>query len=178
MDSALICLAGPFSDDRSLVDPSGQLVQGGADRGSQDVGGFGVRERGEGADGLDAEPVQLLLGNRADPPQSAHRQAVQQHPFLVAAHYADAVGLGQPRGDLGDLLSRPGANGCDQPGHVTNLGPQRLAIGRHVRRAGADELGRLTEGLVEGQLLQHGHDFSNRVQHATARHAVDHPAGR
>jgi hypothetical protein len=67
--------------------------------------------------------VQLLLGYRADTPQPPHRKALQQNAFLVAAHHADAVGLGQTRGDLGDLLTRSGADGGDKPGLVADFGP-------------------------------------------------------
>ena len=127
-------LGRPVLGDRPVVDATGQPVQRGPDRAAEDVGGLGVRQRGERADGLDAEPVQLLLGDRADPPQPAHRQAVQQRPLLVAAHHPDAVGLGQPGGDLGDLLSRPGADRGDQSGLVADLGPQLLAEPRRPPR--------------------------------------------
>ena len=79
------------------------------------------------ADGVDAEPVQLLLGDRADAPQPAHRQPVEQRALLVPAHHPDAVGLGQPRGDLGDLLARAGADRGHQAGLVAHPGPQVLA---------------------------------------------------
>jgi hypothetical protein len=41
-------------------------VQRGPDSAAEDVGGFRVGQGGEGADGVDAEPVQLVLGDGAD----------------------------------------------------------------------------------------------------------------
>ena len=139
VDSALICLAGAFSATGRSSMPRASWCSAGPTVAAEDVGGLGVGQRGERADGLDAEPVQLLLGDRADAPQPAHRQPVEQHAFLVAAHHPDAVGFGQPRGDLGDLLARSGADGGDQPGHLADLGPQASAerldvLGRWRRR--------------------------------------------
>ena len=134
VDSALICLAGAFSATGRSSMPRASWCSDGPDRGAEDVGGLGVGQGGERTDGVDAEPVQLLLGHRADAPQPPHRKPVQQHAFLVAAHHPDAVGLGQPRGDLGDLLARSGPDGGDQPGLVANLGPQVLAERLDVAR--------------------------------------------
>ena len=87
-------------------------------------------QRGQRADGVDAQPVQPLLGHRADPPQPAHRQPGEQRALLVATDDADAVGFGQPRRDLGDLLARAGADRGDQPGLAADprrAGPRRTA---------------------------------------------------
>ena len=145
---------------------------------AEDVGGLGVAQCGERPDGVDAEPVQLLLGDRPDAPQPAHRQRVEQHPLLAAGHHPDAVGFGQVRGDLGDLLARSGADGGDQSRFVENLGLQRPAerfdvVGRCTR-----EFGGFAEGLVERKLLQDGHEAAHGVEHAAAGHAVDDAARR
>jgi hypothetical protein len=59
--------------DRAIVDAPGQLVQGRPDGTAEDVGDLGIGECSERSDGLDAQPMQLLLGDRSDPPQPAHR---------------------------------------------------------------------------------------------------------
>ena len=105
-------------------------------------------------------------------------QPVQQHAFLVAAHHPDAVGFGQPRSDLGDLLAGPGADGCDQPGHLANLGTQLLAEGFHVLGGRPLEFDGFTEGLVEGQLFEDRDSRADRVEHPAAGHAVDDAARR
>ena len=145
---------------------------------AQDVGGFGVGERRELADGFDAEPVQFLLGDRSDAPQPPHRQPVEQRAFLVAADHPDAVGLGQAGGDLGDLLARAGADGRDETGLVAHRGPQVLAEQFHVFGCGAGEFGRLAERLVERELFEHGHHGAHGVEDPSAGHAVDHAARR
>ena len=78
VDSALICLARGVLRDRAgrrCRGPAGAAP--GPTVAPEDVGGFGVGQRGEGADGFDAEPVQLLLGDRADAPQPPHRKPVR-----------------------------------------------------------------------------------------------------
>ena len=62
---------------RAVVDPAGQPVQRGPDRRTQDVGRLGFAQRGQLPDRLDAQPMQLLLGDRADPPQLADGEAVE-----------------------------------------------------------------------------------------------------
>ncbi len=162
--------------DRPVVDALGQPVQRRADGRAEDVGGLAVRQRGESSDGVDAESVQLLLGDRADAPQSPHRKGVEQHPLLVAAHHPDAVGFGQVGGDLGDLLARSGADGGDQARLVENLGLQCRAEGLDVVGRRADQFGRFAERLVERQLFEHGHQGADGAEHAAAGHAVHHAA--
>ena len=76
VDSALICLAGAFSATGRSSMPRASWCSAGPTVRAEDVGGLGVGQRGERADGFDAEPVQLLLGDRADPPQPPNRQTV------------------------------------------------------------------------------------------------------
>ena len=68
--------------DGAVVDTAGQPVQRRPDGGAQDVGDLGVGQRGQLPDRLDAEPMQLLLGDRADAPQPPHRQPAEQQLFL------------------------------------------------------------------------------------------------
>jgi hypothetical protein len=88
-------LGGRILGDRTVVDALGQPVQSCADGAAQDVGGFGVAQRGECADGVDTEAVQLLLGDRSDTPQPTHGQRVEQCAFLDAGHHPDPVGFGE-----------------------------------------------------------------------------------
>ncbi|GAB4981577.1 hypothetical protein MAHJHV61_05020 [Mycobacterium avium subsp. hominissuis] len=168
---------GAFGDG-PVVDAAGQPVQRGADGGAQDVGGLGVGQRGQLADGLDAQPMQLLLGDRPDPPQPAHRQPAEQLAFLGAAHHPDPVRFGQAGGDLGDLLARARAHRGDQPGLLTNPSAQLFAERLDVLSRRAGELGRLAEPLVEGQLLDDGHHGADGVEDPPAGHAIDHAARR
>ena len=176
VDSALICLAGAFSATGRSSMPRASWCSAGPTVGPRMLAASASDNAAKRADGFDAEPVQLLLGDRADAPQPPHRKALQQYAFLVATHHADAVGLGQARGDLGDLLSGSGADGGDQPGLVADFGPQVLAecLDSLGRRPG--ELGRFAEGFVEGELFKDGHDASDGVEHSAAGHAVHHAA--
>ena len=171
-------LGGRILGDRPLIDAAGQPVQGRADGAAEDVGGLGVAQCGERPDGVDAEPVQLLLGDRPDAPQPAHRQPVEQHPLLGAGHHPDAVGFGQVRGDLGDLLARSGPDGGDQSRFIEHLRLQRPAERFDVVSRRTREFDGFAEGLVERKLLQDGHKGAHGVEHAAARHAVDDAARR
>ncbi len=132
VDSALICLAGAFSATGRSSMPLASRCSAGPTVAPRMLAASASRQRGEGADGLDAEPVQLLLGDGPDAPQPPHRQPVEQHALLVPAHDPDAVGFGQVGGDLGDLLARSGADGGDQPRLVADL--RASAPGRRPRR--------------------------------------------
>ena len=90
---------------RPVVVAAGQPMQRRADADAEDIGGLGVTQGGQLADRVDAQPVQLLLGNRSDAPQPAHREACQQDLFLIAPDHPDPVGFCQSGGDLGDLLA-------------------------------------------------------------------------
>lgn len=81
---------------RPVVDAAGQPVQRRPDRAAEHVGDFGIAERRQRPDGLDTQPVQLLLGDGPDPPQPAHRQGFQERPLLFPTDDAHPVGLGQP----------------------------------------------------------------------------------
>lgn len=162
--------------DGAVVDAAGQPVQRRPDRRAQDVGRLGVAQRGQLADGLDAEAMQLLLGDRTDPPQAAHRQPAEQRPFFVAADDADPVGLGQTGGDLGDLFARARADRGDQPGLVADPSAQVLAEGFDVGGGRAGQLRGFAESLVEGELLDDGDDGADGVEHPSAGHPVHHAA--
>ncbi len=144
---------GPL-DHRPVVDAAGQPVQGRPDGRAQDAGRLGVAQRGELPDGVDAQAVQLLLGDRSDAPQPAHRKGVQQRTFLVAPDHPQPVGLGQLRGDLGDLLARSRPDGGHQPGLLVHPAAQSGAELLDLLDTGTDEFGGLTEGFVERQLLE------------------------
>ena len=61
-------LGGGVLGDGPVVDALGEPMQRRADGRAEDVGGFGVGQGGERSDGVDAEPMQLLLGDGPDAP--------------------------------------------------------------------------------------------------------------
>ena len=168
---------GAFGDG-AVIDAAGQPVQRGPDGRAQDVGRLGVGQRGQLADRLDAESMQLLLGDRADAPQPPHRQAAEQQLFFGAPNHPDPVGFGQAGSDLGDLLARARAHRGDQAGLVAHPPPQALAEHLDVRGRRPGKLRRFAEGLVEGQLLDDGNQAAHGVEDPAAGHPVDHTARR
>ena len=162
----------------TVVDTAGQSVQRGADRRTEDVGHFGVGQGRELAHRFHPEAVQLLLGHRADAPQPAHRQPLEQWAFLGKADHPDPVGFGQSRGDLGDLLARSGAHRGHQPGLGAHQSAQVGAEALDLGRIGAGQFHRLAECLVERKLFQHRQNRPNGIQYPPAGHPVDDTARR
>ncbi len=178
VDSTLICLASARSATGRSSMPRASWCSAGPIVAPRIVGYLGVGQRRQLPDRLDAEPMQLLLGHRPNPPEPAHRQRVEQQTFLGARHHPNAVGFGQTGGDLGDLLTRSGADRGGQPRLLAHLSPQRLAEPFDVARVGAGQLRGFAERLVEGQLLNDGQQAAHRLEHPPAGYPVHHHARR
>ena len=177
MDSALICLAGEFSATGRSSMPRASRCSAGPTVGPRMLATSASDSAAKRTDGLDTQPVQLLLGHRPDTPEPAHRQPVEQNAFLVAGDHADAVGLGESRGDLGDLLARSGTDGGDQPGlsrtsarSLAERARPRCARRRRARRVRRTP--RRTTAVRAPEPRAHG------LENPAAGHPVDHTARR
>ena len=112
----------------------------------------GFAQLGDVGDRLDAVRVQLLGGLRADAPQPAHRQRMQERQLAVGRHQQQAVGLGLLAGHLGEELGARDADGDRQPDLVTHpLAQPRADLHRRARHPAqpAD----VEERLVDRQRL-------------------------
>ncbi len=165
--------------DRPVVDAAGQPVQRGPDRRAQDVGGLGVGQRRELADGLDAEPVQLLLGDRSDAPQPPHLQArrAARVPRRGGPPGCRRAWPGRRRSWRSACPSRRRRTRRDR----SRREPWPAGAGRTAPTSSAvalGEFGGFAERLVERELLEHGHHRPDGLEDAPAGHAVDDPARR
>ncbi len=96
--------AAPRGVDRAWIPQPGQRVQVRAGRpAQQSLGGRGF-ELGQLPDGVDAEPVQLLGGHGADPPQPFDRQREQELLFPLGFDDEQPVGFADGARDLGEEL--------------------------------------------------------------------------
>ena len=82
----------------------------------------GLAELGDVGDGLDAVRVQLVGGHRADAPQPAHRQRMQEGQLSTGRNQQQAVGLGFLAGHLGEELRPRDADGDRQADPVAHVG--------------------------------------------------------
>ena len=98
--------------------------------------------------------------------------------FLVTPNHPQAIRFGEFGGDLGDLFSRPGADGGDQSGLVEDPPPQFHAELLDILCGRIHQPGGLTEGLIEGELFEHRHHGPDGVEHPAAGGAVDRSARR
>ncbi len=131
----------------TMVDPVGILVQLHSSAAQEaDQGGPG--EAGQVSHGPDSVSAQLLPGRRADARDYRHRERPQPLRHLLGPEGADAVGLDQFAGDLGQQLvyAYPHAEGKPQ------FFPHRPADG--LRRLQAGPFFYRQVGFVDGDKLK------------------------
>ena len=114
-----------------------------------------------------------LARHRSDPPQLPHRKSRHQLGLDSRSDDGDAVGLGQSRRDLGDLFSGSGTDRGDQPGLGENQCAQAGAELLHLANRRPGQFERLTERLVDRELLEDGHGSPQRLEGASAQLRVE-----
>ncbi|CNY56421.1 Uncharacterised protein [Mycobacterium tuberculosis] len=122
--------------------------------------------------------MQLFLGDRADAPQPSYRQSAEKRLLFSVPDYPNAVGFGQTRSNLGDLLARARSDRGNQAGLVAHPSPQPFAERLDVLGHCPGELGRFGERFIERKLFDDGHQAAHGVEYPAAGDPVHHPAWR
>jgi hypothetical protein len=138
-----------------------------AQHGDQDV----LRQGGHVADRADAALPELFGRDRADAPQAADRQRVQEVALAVRGYDEQAVRLGDAAGDLGEELRPRHPDRDRQADLLGDLAAQ--ARGDVHRRAGDPaQAADVEERLVDGQALDQRCRVPEHREHGLARRGV------
>ena len=167
--------------DRAVVVRPRQLMELVADRRSECSHQAGLGQRGEVADGTNAEALEPLTRRGADAREGLHRQRVEEGELLPRRHHDDAppgtraspVGarLGRLGGELGHELGGRHPHRRAQTEVVVDARPDA----RRDRERLAEEppgAGHIEERFVQGDALDEGGERPEHLVDATAVVAV------
>ena len=99
----------------TLVVVGGERADLSAERASEQRLQRAVGRRGQLADGADASLGEALTRDRPDAPDQPDRKRVEERALVGWMHDDEAVGLGNLRRDLGEVLGTRGADRDGQP---------------------------------------------------------------
>ncbi len=146
-------------DHRALVASPARLVQPCAIALAEVLDQPGLLARGEVADGVQAMGLELLVGARADAVDLAAGQGPDAGGEVVDGDNADAVGLVELAGKLGEQLVGRDANGAGELRHFEDalLDAARQLAATVAFAAG--DVGEVDVDLVDAAVLHHRRDL-------------------
>ena len=148
--------------DDTWIDPPRQLVQFPTRRVADGLLEECQRSTRDIADRTQAATEQGPLGCRADSPESADRQRMQESKRFIGRHDQQAIRFGSTGCELGDELGRGGTDGAGQPRLILHASANTLPdLSRRTEDAARP--GDIQEGLIDAQPFdQRGHVVEDR----------------
>ena len=134
-----------------------------ADDGSQQR----FAELGDLGDRRDAVRMQLVGGDRAHPPQSPHRQRVQEFQLVIRRYQQQPVRFSFLAGDLGEELRAGHPDGDGQTDPFAHVGAQ-LRADLYRCAGNPEQSADIEKGLVDRERLHDRRAIAKHLEHRVA----------